>query len=50
VFPGYCAVDAAYLVLAATQHDALQSFSAAMLGFVLPLTGVTLLVLSAQHR
>jgi cation:H+ antiporter len=50
VFLGYYAVYAAYLILAATQHDALQSFSTAMLGFVLPLTGVTLLVLSAQHR
>jgi len=50
VFLGYYAVYAAYLILAATQHDALQSFSAAMLGFVLPLTGVTLLVLWAQHR
>jgi cation:H+ antiporter len=50
MFLGYYAVYLAYLVLAATQHDNLQSFSSTMLGFVLPLTGVTLLVLWAQHR
>lgn len=50
VFMGYYAVYVAYLILAATQHDALQSFSASMLGFVLPLTGVTLLVLWARQR
>lgn len=50
LFLGYYAVYVAYLILAATQHDALQSFSTTMLGFVLPLTGVTLLVLWAQSR
>ena len=50
MFLGYYAVYLAYLVLAATQHDNLQSFSSTMLGFVLPLTGVTLLALWAQHR
>lgn len=50
VFLGYYAAYVAYLLLAATRHDALQSFSASMLGFALPLTGVTLLVLWAQHR
>jgi len=50
VFLGYYAAYAAYLILAATQHDALQSFSVLMLSFVLPLTGVTLLVLWARHR
>lgn len=50
MFIGYYAVYVAYLILSATQHDALQSFSATMLGFVLPLTGVTLLVLWAQQR
>ena len=34
----------AYLVLASTQHAALPAFSATMLEFVLPLTGVTLAV------
>jgi cation:H+ antiporter len=50
VFLGYYVVYVAYLILAATQHDVLPRFSAAMLGFVLPLTGITLLVLWAQHR
>ena len=50
VFLGYYVVYVAYLILAATQHDVLQKFSAAMLGFVLPLTGITLLALWAQHR
>jgi cation:H+ antiporter len=34
----------AYLVLAAQQHDALTAFSGAMMGFVLPLTVITLVV------
>lgn len=50
MFLGYYTVYLAYLILAATQHDSLQSFSMTMLGFVLPLTGVTMLVLWAQHR
>ena len=50
LFLAYYAVYIAYLVLAATEHDALKSFGATMLGFVLPLTGVTLLVLWAQQR
>jgi cation:H+ antiporter len=50
LFLGYYAVYVGYLILAATQHDALESFTATMLGFVLPLTGVTLLVLWAQQR
>jgi cation:H+ antiporter len=48
LFLGYYAVYIVYLILAATRHDALQAFAATMLGFVLPLTGVTLLVLWAQ--
>jgi cation:H+ antiporter len=35
---------AVYLVLAAQHHDALEPFSSAMLGFVIPLTLVTLVV------
>jgi cation:H+ antiporter len=50
LFLGYYAVYVGYLILAATQHDALESFTATMLGFVLPVTGVTLLVLWARHR
>ena len=50
MFLGYYAVYVTYLILAVTQHDSLQSFSSTMLGFVLPLTGVRLLVMWAQHR
>lgn len=39
-----------YLVLDATQHDALEPFSAAMLWFVLPLVGVTLAVIGWRAR
>lgn len=44
VFLGYYAVYVAYLILAAQQHDALGTLSASTLGFVLPLTIVTLVV------
>ncbi len=44
VFLLYYAAYVAYLILAAQQHDALGTYSAAMLGFVLPLTVVTLIV------
>lgn len=50
LFLAYYAIYVAYLVLAATEHAALERFGATMLGFVLPLTGVTLLVLWARHR
>lgn len=50
LFLGYYAAYVLYLILAATQHDALPAYSAAMLGFVLPLTAVTLIVLLARHR
>jgi cation:H+ antiporter len=50
LFLGYYAVYVTYLILAVTQHDALHRFGSTMLGFVLPLTGVTLLVLWAQQR
>lgn len=45
VFLGYYVAYVAYLILAAQQHAALETFSAAMLGFVLPLTIVTFVVL-----
>ncbi len=48
LFLGYYAAYVLYLILAATQHAVLPSFSAAMLGFVLPLTAVTLIVLLAR--
>jgi cation:H+ antiporter len=50
VFLAYYVAYVTYLILAATQHDALHRFGSTMLGFVLPLTGVTLLVLWAQQR
>ncbi|HRI17711.1 MAG TPA: calcium/sodium antiporter [Burkholderiaceae bacterium] len=45
VFLFYYAAYAAYLVLAAQQHDALAAFSTAMMSFVVPITVVTLIVL-----
>ncbi len=44
VFLGYYLAYVAYLILAAQQHAAIETFSAVMLGFVLPLTVVTLVV------
>lgn len=44
----YYAAYTAYLILKATEHDALPAFSSVMLLFVLPLTGVTLLVLAVR--
>jgi cation:H+ antiporter len=44
VFLGYYVAYVAYLILAAQQHAALQAFSGVMLGFVVPLTLVTLVV------
>jgi cation:H+ antiporter len=45
VFLGYYVAYVAYLILAAQQHDALPAFSGVMMGFVLPLTVVTLVVM-----
>lgn len=50
LFLGYYLAYVLYLVLAATEHAALPAFSAAMLGFVLPLTVVTLIVLLVRQR
>lgn len=44
VFVGYYIAYVTYLILAAQQHEALQAFSATMLGFVVPLTIITLVV------
>ena len=44
VFLGYYVAYVAYLILAAQQHDALPAYSGVMLGFVVPLTVVTLVV------
>ncbi len=48
LFLGYYGAYTAYLILAATQHDALSTFSVAMGAFVLPLTLITLLVLAGR--
>lgn len=50
LFLSYYLAYLSYLVLATTQHTALPAYSAAMLGFVLPLTIVTLVVLLVRHR
>jgi cation:H+ antiporter len=44
----YYVAYTAYLILAATEHDALPAFSQVMLLFVLPLTVVTLVVLMVR--
>lgn len=48
LFLAYYVAYTTYLVLAATQHDALPAFSSAMLTAVLPLTAVTLAVLGTR--
>jgi cation:H+ antiporter len=50
VFLGYYVAYVAYLILAAQQHDALQPFSGVMMGFVVPLTMVTLVVAMIRRR
>jgi cation:H+ antiporter len=49
LFLAYYACYTAYLILAATRHDALPAFSAAMLFFALPLTAVSLAVVLVRH-
>jgi cation:H+ antiporter len=49
LFLAYYIAYVAYLILAAQQHDALQAFSAIMLGFVVPLTVVTLIVVMIKR-
>ncbi len=48
LFLGYYAVYTIYLILAATQHDALPAFSSVMALFVLPITAITLLILAVN--
>lgn len=50
LFLGYYVAYVGYLVLGATSHAAQPAFGGAMLGFVLPLTVVTLIVLWTRHR
>lgn len=49
VFLAYYCAYVAYLIMAAQQHEALQAFSGVMLGFVVPLTVVTLVVVVIRH-
>ena len=49
VFLGYYAAYVVYLILAAQRHDALQAVSGVMLGFVVPLTVVTLVVVMIRR-
>ena len=48
LFLAYAAAYILYLILDAAQHDALPFFSAAMFYFVIPLTVITLLVLTMR--
>jgi cation:H+ antiporter len=48
LFLGYYAAYTLYLILSATRHDALPLYSATMLYFVVPLTALTLLVLTGR--
>ncbi|MEA3300087.1 MAG: calcium/sodium antiporter [Pseudomonadota bacterium] len=50
LFIGYYAAYVSYLILASTGHAALSAFSGVMLGFVLPITVVTLAVLWTRQR
>lgn len=50
VFLVYYGVYTAYLILEAQAHDVLPAFSGVMLGFVLPLTVVTLVVASLRGQ
>jgi cation:H+ antiporter len=49
VFLGYYLAYVAYLVLASSQHDALPLFSRTMIGFVAPITVLTILVATGQE-
>jgi cation:H+ antiporter len=48
LFLGYYLAYTAYVILAATRHDALPLFSGVMLGFVVPLTIVTLTLVAVR--
>jgi cation:H+ antiporter len=49
VFLAYFGAYITYLLLAASDHDALPAFSSVMLGFVVPITVLTLAVLTAHE-
>jgi cation:H+ antiporter len=50
VFLGYYAAYTAWLILAAQRHAALGGFSSIMLGYVMPLTVITLIVSVMRHN
>jgi cation:H+ antiporter len=50
VFLAYYAAYAAFLVLAAQQHDALPAFSRVLMLFALPITALTLAILAWRAR
>lgn len=49
VFLGLYVAYTGYLVLAATEHDALEGFTAVMAGFILPLVIVTLIAVTSYE-
>ncbi|MEM7799324.1 MAG: calcium/sodium antiporter [Chloroflexota bacterium] len=49
LFFGYYLAYTTYLILAATEHDALTGFSWVMLSFVAPLTAITIIVIALQE-
>lgn len=50
LFLGYYAAYTAWLILAAQHHAGLQAFSGVMLGYVMPLTVITLVVSIVRHN
>jgi cation:H+ antiporter len=50
LFLGYYAAYVAYLILGAQQHDALDEYSTIMVGFVLPITIVTLVAMLIRDQ
>lgn len=50
LFIGYYVAYVAYLILGAKEHDALDEYSSVMLGFVLPLTVVTLVAMLIRDQ
>lgn len=50
LFVGYYAAYTLYLFLDAAEHDMLPIYNTIMLAFVVPLTAVTLIILSIRHR
>ena len=50
LFVGYYVAYVAYLILGAQDHDALDEYSAIMIGFVLPITIVTLVAMLIRNQ